>query len=637
MNRADDADEHHRPLRIAVLAKQVPEPESLELGADGRLRREGARLEMNPYCRRAVAKGVALAKASAGTCTAFTLGPPAAEDVLREAVAWGADEGVHLCDPSFAGSDTLATARALAAALRQEGPFDLVLVGRNSVDSGTGHVGPELAELLDLAFASGARRLRVAGGTLELLVEHEDGGGEMEVHLPALVSVAERLCAPCKVGPDGRAAVPARRIRRVTASQLGGGPWGEAASPTKVESTRALRHRRERRVLSGDPASQVATALHLLAGRGALRGPAVPAGAPDGPAGSERPVARLRTLAAGGRPAVAVLLEPDRPRVAAELLGAAARLSDRLHGAVVALVPPPTGGPLDATEAGAGFGELGADVVLRIVAPRTATPLAAEDVAAALSRWAGAQRPKVVLAPNTAFGCEVAARMAAALGAGLVGDAVTIDVVDGRLVAGKPAFSGTVLVDITCASPVQLVTVRPGVLDVPPSAARSARVECLEASRRGRAHRRSFRQDDEVDTLTRAAVVVGIGQGVHPDGYADVQALAAVLGAELAATRKVTDRGWAPRSRQVGITGRSIAPRLYVAIGVGGALNHMIGVRAAGTVLAINVDPAAPVFDGADVGIVGDWRQVVPLLTSRLEALRLSDRSAAAGGVRRPR
>ncbi len=102
------------------------------------------------------------------TVTVVTLGPPSAEDVLREAIAWGSDRGVEtdgilVTDPAFAGSDTLATARALAAPLRLAGPFDLVLAGRNSVDADTGQVPPELAELLDLPFLTGVRHLRVDG------------------------------------------------------------------------------------------------------------------------------------------------------------------------------------------------------------------------------------------------------------------------------------------------------------------------------------------------------------------------------------------------------------------------------------------------------------------------------------------
>ena len=97
---------------------------------------------MNPYCLRAVSKGVELAQQTGGSCTVISLGPPAAEDVVRWGVAGGAQQGILISDPVFAGSDTLATARALAAAITKEGPFDLILVGKNSVDADTGQVGP---------------------------------------------------------------------------------------------------------------------------------------------------------------------------------------------------------------------------------------------------------------------------------------------------------------------------------------------------------------------------------------------------------------------------------------------------------------------------------------------------------------
>jgi len=106
---------------------------------------------------------------------------------------------------------------------------------------------------------------------------------------------------------------------------------------------------------------------------------------------------------------------------------------------------------------------------------------------------------------------------------------------------------------------------------------------------------------------------------VSPETYPDLDALLHVLDAELAATRKVTDEGWLPRARQVGITGRSISPRLYVALGVGGKFNHVVGVRNAGTILAVNRDRDAPIFGASDLGVVGDWQEAVPLLVAELE------------------
>jgi electron transfer flavoprotein alpha subunit len=593
------------PLRIASLAKQVPLAESLRLEG-GRLVRAGVGVEMNPYCRRAVAQGVTLARDTGGTCTVVTLGPPDAEDVLREAVAWGADSGLHACDAAFAGSDTLATARALAAVLRAAGPFDLILLGRNSIDGETGQVGPELAELLDLPFASGVRRLSDKGPVWHLELEHDDGSQEVELALPAVLSVAERLCDPCKVDPAGRAAVASTQLTRVDATRLGPGPWGEEGSPTTVGETRAMEHTRSLHVLDGPVEAQVAEAVRELGRRGALTPHAGPAAPPSGDdQGGDRGASRVIT----------VLAEPGRQRVSEELLGAAARLGREVGAAVHALCPvSAVAGPRDVVDTAA-LGAAGADVVLVLRGSDVA-----EDVAEALAASVREIAPWAVLAPSTAFGREVAGRAAAATHSGLVGDAVALSARDDVLVAAKPAFAGALVADITCRSATQMVTVRPGVLPLPPSRpGHAVTVTTRTIGLRGRVRVLAERRDDDVETLARAPVVIGVGTGVAPEEYEELSPLAAVLGAELAATRKVTDKGWAPRSRQVGITGRSIAPRLYVAVGLSGKFNHMVGVRAAGTILAINEDRHAPVFEHCDVGIVGDWHHVVPQL---VEALR---------------
>jgi len=555
---------------------------------------------MNPYCRRAVSQGVTLAGTTGGSCTVVTLGPPSAEDALREAVAWGADSGLHVCDPAFAGSDTLATARALAAALGAAGPFDLVLVGRNSIDGETGQVGPELAELLGLPFASGVRRLEDAGDRLRLELEHDDGTLEAEVALPAVLSVAERLCVPCKVDPEGRAAVPAARLRRLTAAELGAGPWGEAGSPTVVGATRPMAHARANLVLDGPLGQQVHDAVRMLDRRGALTtgGRAAPAPDRDADDGATAPADRV----------IAVLVEPGRPDVAGELLGAAAGLGRQVGATVHALCPG------DAPEPPAAPG---IDLVVRLEGSGIA-----DDVADAVVSYLRETAPWAVLAPSTAFGREVAGRAAAATGSGLVGDAVALSVRDGSLVAAKPAFAGALVADVTCRSATQMVTVRPGVLPPLDTGSVPARAPTVvrDVRRRGRVRVLAEHRDDDVETLARAEVVIGVGAGVPPDEYEQLSPLAAHLGAELAATRKVTDRGWAPRARQVGLTGRSIAPRLYVALGLSGKFNHTVGVRAAGTILAVNTDPEAPVFSHCDIGIVGDWRAVVPLLHQALRA-----------------
>jgi electron transfer flavoprotein alpha subunit len=591
-------------VKVAVLVKQVPRFELMELGADGRLVRDGLELELNPYCRRAVSQGVELAEGTGGTATVITLGPPAAEDVLREAIAWGATDGVLVSDPAFAGSDTLATARALAAVLERQGPYDLILAGRNSVDADTGQVGPEVAQLLDLPFLTGVKSLDVGDGELKVVCEEDDGESERIARLPVVVSTAERLIEPAKVDVAGRAAVDGGRIRRLSAADLGPGPWGQAGSPTSVGATRVLENDRACTLLTGSPAEQVEAAIGLLVARGALapdqRGEGAAALTPSrGPIG----------------PAIAVVAEPHRLNVTSELLGTASSLALRIDGHVVAVAPGGTGA--DALELAA----RGADAVVSIAGVSVE-----EDVAEALVPWVRGALPWAILLPSTTWGREVGSRIAACLGAGLTGDAIGFDLSAGahtpgmQLVAWKPAFGGRLIAAVRSSTVPQMATVRPGVLR--PAIARARTEPCPEvtitASPRGRVQILSSTRNDDLDRLATASRVVCVGAGVPPDRYRELEPLLHVLGAELAATRKVTDKAWQPRARQIGITGRSVAPRLYVGIGLSGKFNHAVGIRAAATVVAINSDPAAPVWEHCDIGLVADWRDVVPLLVRAL-------------------
>ena len=589
-------------MRIAVLVKQIPAPEQLRFEGT-RLARLGVDLEVSAYCRRANAKAVELAGAD-GEVVVFTMGPPAAEDALREMLACGATRAVHLCDPAFAGADTLATARALAAAIRAEGPFDLVLVGVNSLDADTGQVGPEVAELLGLPFAAAVRDLEVADGSFRARLELDDGYAEVEGPLPAVLSTAERLCDPSKAKPEQRELVDAGLIRCVGPAELGLGAEdiGEAGSPTRVGPVRLEEVARHRRRV--DTAAEAVTALEQL-------------GAFDEDVAAA--VLDVVSDTGGSGPAVWCFVEPGGGRASDELLGEAAALAAALGGSVTAVTPEPVP---------SGLGAKGADRIL--VVPGDHHP---ERWAAALGAAAARELPWALLLGSNRAGRTVASLVAARNGWGLTGDAIGLEVaVDGRLLAWKPAFGGRLVAPIESDSPVQMATVRPGVLHArQPRAASEPVTEVLPDAAPARISIRSVaRDDDSALDLLEADRVIGIGTGIEPGEYHLLEPLRHALGgAPLAATRRVTDKGWMPHSRQVGITGHYLAPRLYVAIGLSGRFNHMVGVRKAATVLAVNADPEALVFDQCDVGIVGDWRTVLPELVAALGA---RERQPAAVG-----
>ena len=432
------------PLRIAVLIKQIPAVEEMQLGEDGRLVRDGVDLEMSAFCRRAVSKSVELATSITGSSiTVLTLGPPAAEDVLREAIAWGRGRGaeirgVLLSDTTFVGSDTIATARALTGALRREGPFDLVLTGKNSLDADTGQVPPQIAELLDLPLAAGVKRLDVENDLLRVGCEHDDGWVEAELQLPALLSCAERLCEPSKVPPQQRADIPADLIRTLRAADIGLGTWGAAGSLTKVGAYRSIQIQRGRRLLPDAPVDvQVHEAVRELRWRGALNVKGVRAARP------------LPTTGGPGH-VVAVIADPGHDALTRDLCGLAARLASEVNGSTLLFAPNDLGAAV--------AGSWGADHLVRIVGCDVE-----EDIALAVTSfvWEMPMRPWAILASSTAYGREVASRVAATISAGLTGDASDVEVVAGRLVAWKPAFGGQLVAPVTATSPVQyLKTVR---------------------------------------------------------------------------------------------------------------------------------------------------------------------------------
>ena len=688
-----------RPLRVLALAKQIPVFQEMRLGPDGRLVREGV-LHMNDYCRRAVAKGHEIAKASDGTMSVMTLGPDSADTVCREALAFAAGSGVpmsgiHVSDRAFAGSDTLATARVLAAAIRRTGPYDLILCGLNSLDADTGQVPPQIAELLDLPFAAGVRRLELGGETLRLELEHDDERSLAEVGLPALLSCAERLCAPCKVKePEVWAEQDGSLITKLSAADIAdeawagtGGtstagtstgatsPWGQEGSPTSVGEVRIVQNDREKLIVwTGDDSggehleAAIQRAVRHCAERGALHiGSADAGSAGSDSAASEAEENRAKVPATQQNstehdpslreslPAIGVIIEPNRLRVARELLGAAAGLASKIGGKVVAL-----GSHLPDSQE---LGSFGADEgIVFEAAPvgtsadrkipqslanstegtedaptgsstgsnSTSASLLEEDIAAAVSCWAEKESVWALLAPSTEWGRQVASRVAAKQEAGLVGDAIGLDVgssfaasenplLKHRLVADKPAFGGQLVAEIFCSSPLQMATLRAGVLPLlTPRESEPATISAQPCTPRNRIKLLSRQRDDNSDKLANAEVVIGVGQGVDPADYPMLQDLSNQLGATLCATRKVTDKSWMPRARQVGITGHTISPRLYIAIGLAGNFNHTVGVRTAGTIVAINTDPEALIFQTCDIGLVGDWRDLLPPLAKEL-------------------
>jgi electron transfer flavoprotein alpha subunit len=306
---------------------------------------------------------------------------------------------------------------------------------------------------------------------------------------------------------------------------------------------------------------------------------------------------------------------------AVEVVGAARRLADALGNQPVSVL---VAGKLASA---AWPGEHGADRVL-IAQDSGSTPTSPDWLLAAAGEAVRIVEPSVILLPHNAAGRDLGPRLAARLDTGIVTDATALRVEAEQLVVTKPVFGGSAIGEFAIASSPWMATLRPRAFEeqAAGSVARSAETVVLQVRPVDSRVQVLEEVAGEVTTgprLKDAKIIVSGGRGLGgPENWHYVDELAEVLGAAVGATRAVTDAGWVPPSLQVGLTGVSVAPDLYITIGISGAVQHIAGISGARNVVAINRDRDANIFKYARFGVIGDWKQIVPAFTERLRHLR---------------
>src|SRR5579884_1621822 len=254
-------------MKIAICIKQVPDLESLEFDAETKtVKREGVLNLVNTFEKHALSAAKQLVEqAGEGEVTVITMGPPQAREALLELLASGADRAVHLNDRAFAGADTLATSRALAAALRR-GQYDVVFCGKYSLDAETGQVGPEVAEMLDVPQVTNAKGVARGGGHLLVKRMTAEGSEDLRLPLPALITVPEDVAPPARPTRPGREEAPSKPYETLTIADLGidAESVGLKGSPTWVQEITTVEVERQVRMIPSDDLQAAARELASL-------------------------------------------------------------------------------------------------------------------------------------------------------------------------------------------------------------------------------------------------------------------------------------------------------------------------------------------------------------------------------------
>lgn len=594
-------------MKFLVFMKQVPDASQICFDNETKtLVREGVGNQINAYDRRAISEAIQRRNECGGEVIVATMGPPQAEEALAEAFLMGADRGIHVLDQRLAGSDTLATARVLAAVARKCG-FDLIFCGQHSTDSETGQVPSELAELLGIPACLAVRQVEYVDRMVRVLCETDDGSIRVEAPLPAVLSAAERLIRPIKV--KGMSPDPDFR-KKITVWNLDDLPLpasdaGFEGSPTRVAEIRVSHVNRQHEVWDGSDEKAVAKSIIELVRRGV--------------SGKKEPP-QIQRVEAKEFPKYWIWMERsgngDFLPVSLEMLSAVNVLVQGHGGFVCPIVTgnDPTGDDV------ALLSSYGAHQIYHLLSGDHP-----DSVVTGLCEQIQQNGPFALLFPATSEGRTLAPRIAARLQLGLTGDCVGLYMdPDGALVQLKPAFGGNLEAPIYSRTLPVMATIRPGALDLsrPASSVPIPTITWNSTHPISPQFKILSREPDsgaKAVQLDHADFIIGVGMGLGQENVSSAFRLAELLPGAVGGTRKVVDQGWLPRQYQIGLTGKFVAPRTYLGLGISGRYNHLIGVQKAGTIIAVNSDPEAEILKMADVGVVGDCRKILAEMLELLE------------------
>ena len=526
---------------------------------------------------------------------AVTMAPSEAGRTLNKAVALGADRSVHLTDEALAGSDVCATGYALAKVLESESP-DLVLLGQQSADGECYTIGAVVADHLKMPSLTQVIKLDVEDGKLRCERQAEYGYDTVSVELPAVISVGDAINEPRY--PSLKAIMGAKKKPRDVQSA---GDVGIEAGKVGQEGSRTAGARRQ-------PARREGRRRDHR-GRGHER---------DGRA--DRRLARGKEAAGMSILVYALHYEGEFNKNSLGAVSEGAKLAKELGGEAAALV---VGGDDLTDELCGSLGKYGVSKVYRVKGPEGL----AQPVVDAMARVIADNGFKYALFGGGLLGFEIGAGLTARLDAGVTMEVTAVRVEDGKLVAERPILQDSQVVDVGYVGEPGIIIGRLNAFDAVESGDGAAAVEDVDVtfedhSTKATMVERGEQRGADVN-IEDANVLVAGGRGLgKAEGFELCESLADALGGAVAATRAVVDAGWYPYAAQIGQTGKTVAPKLYVAAGISGAIQHKVGMQSSENIVAINKDPNAPIFEFSDLGIVGDLNKIMPKLTEAVKAKR---------------
>ncbi len=641
-------------LKVISLMKQVPLPTEMRMGSDGLMDRTKAKSIINVDCSFGLEQGLQIKKhVPDAELIVVSMGPPSFEQSLKKAISMGYDRAVLLSDRRLGGSDTFATGLAIATLLKtlilpkdKNEPF-IIFAGRQTSDGDTAHVPSQVAENIGIPQATFVEDVEYLGKFIKVRRMIEGGYQTLKVPVPCIISMAPTSILLRRPTLSGAIRARATQLEVYTLDHIGLNPEavGLAGSPTVVAKAVNIEHSRAAVMMieGRDMAEKTGRLLEAFSGASAPHAPepAKPAQAPV-PAATAAPLAGDKFPRVDFREGAKGILTwvevtgQNVSRSSLEILNPARKLADELGTSITAVLIGDNVNALAPQVIAHG-----ADEVIVVNHPRL-KEYSILPFASVIAQIAKERRPEIALFGATTSGRELAPRLASRLRAGVTADCTILKIgefVNKRLKstffpcleAIRPTYGESKLATIIGFWCPQMATARPGTFEMLPA----------NPSRKGKISEFTpqLREEDFVveivstdrqevggSSLFNAEVIIAGGRPCgEMDDFKLIKDLVAALQAQgikadWGATRQAVDHGYAPHARQIGQTGKTVRPKVYVAVAISGAIQHVCGIKESGKIVAINTDAKSPIFHCADFGIVGDYRDALPKLIDEVKA-----------------
>ena len=634
-------------LTIISLIKQVPVPSEMRMGEDGLMDRTKAKSIINIDCQFGLEAGLQLRKQHPDArLIVCSMGPGSFEGSLKTAISMGYDEAYLLSDRKLGGSDTYATGLAISTMLKHLGfsknskdPF-IILAGRQTSDGDTAHVPSQVAENMGIPQATFVESVKSEGTSSVIAKRIIEGGYQMmKLPMPCVISLTPTGIPPRKPSLSG--AIKARNLKITTFGiddiGLGTEKIGIRGSPTIVAKVVNMVSERPPITLSEghNEVSLVDSLIANLKKGGNVLEKKETAAKKE----SERPDFPEKDFRNGASGIVtwAEITNGNISRPSLELLTPARNLATQLgHGTkVMTLMIGKNIKALAQT-----LIEHGSDEVICVENDRLEEYLVL-PFASIFAQVIKERNPEIALFAATTSGRELAPRIGMRTSSGVTADCTGLEIgeyIDRKqkviitpiLESRRPTYGESKLATILGFVCPQVSTARAGTFEVPPrikdrKGIVSGFSPVLDEKDFVVEIIKTVRGEGGLQNLFDADIIVSGGRGTTNDSLALIKSLAEALknqgvNAEWACSRPVVDEGVTEYARQVGQTGKTVRPKVYVAVGISGAIQHIAGMKESGKVIAVNHNPKASIFNNADFGIVGDYQDILPELIERVKA-----------------